>query len=87
MLTLEVVADAVVDESATADLGDARSDEALAADVPRRAIDVLSAAGLSSVTTAEESEAELGRVPSLPLVQAKSNNATGARTLKRMRTL
>lgn len=78
---------AVVIVSGDGDLGDVRVDEALAADAPRRATAVLSPPGFSSVTTSEESEEELGRVSSLRFVQAESNNATGTRTLKRMRTL
>jgi len=73
--------------SGDAGLGDVRLDDALAADARCRATAVLSPDGLSSVTTSEESEAELGRVSSPRFVHAKRDKTTGTRTRKRMRTL
>jgi hypothetical protein len=47
----------------------------------------LFAGGLSSVTTAPESEVEPARAPSFPGEQEQRISATGTSTLERMRTL
>jgi hypothetical protein len=73
--------------SGEAGLGRVRFDDALAAAAPCFATAVLSPEALSSVTTSEESEVELGRVSSPRFVHAEKNKTTGTRTLKPMSTL